>query len=516
MLNITKTSKQTIERLGGDKGPVIVVTENTESRCFRPPRNQPPSAEEEKQRLLKIGFFHWLLNFILNNWYHSHSHKVPPTAKDIKDIVSHQCSSSTFDNWRDVIASIKKIHLTSLERALQIMWPFPLDDDSVELSSNQSLMTMSQNTFLHIPAENLLKLINGRSRLLKHEDMNTHIVRVMSMIGRDRHLTSEEALRPKQHVNVPGTNIVLASYELDDPTKYEAYAKIYKGLFGAGAAAKNTLVPPLYCLIHKALCRLNSAIQFFDGKCLGHMDMNSRNLQSAKLDLITYLEQVINLTRVSRTGEVITQGLSDVVFYLQLGAKGQVVNVPVPVAAFVPEILSLPGLASYVERTSKIKNMQEDVVHIHDMLPSVASALSMPHAIALVMRLIFLIDTEILDPRKNESMSLFVKRSNKEGVAFSNWTTTDSGVRPIQRNKKSIRTFDANTLGGDEALDDFSPYASRYLAARTFVRLKLVHESNKKKYGGGGASSSSSSSVLAIVPAANQPLGCCRGPVLWI
>jgi hypothetical protein len=210
---------------------------------------------------------------------------------------------------------------------------------------------------------------------------------------------------------------------------------------------------------------------------------------------------------VSRTGEVITQGLSDVVFYLQLGAKGQVVNVPVPVAAFVPEILSLPGgPASYVERTSKIKNMQEDVVHIHDMLPSVASALSMPHAIALVMRLIFLIDTEILDPRKNESMSLFVKRSNKEGVAFSNWTTTDSGVRPIQRNKKSIRTFDANTLGGDEALEDFSPYASRYLAARTFVRLKLVHESNKNKHGGGGASSSSSSSVLAIVPAANQPL----------
>jgi len=211
------------------------------------------------------------------------------------------------------------------------------------------------------------------------------------------------------------------------------------------------------------------------------------------------LTQVISLTRVGRTGEVITQGLSDVVFYLQLGAKGEVVHVPVSVAAFVPEILSLPGLASYVERTSKIKNMQEDVVHIHDMLPSFASALSMPHAIALVLRLIFMVDNEILDPRKNESMSLFVKRSNKDGVAYSSWTTTDSGVRPIQRNKQTIRTFDVNTLDCDEALDDFSPYASRYLAACTFVKLSLVPVSNKKKHGM-GASSSSTSSFHAVIP----------------
>jgi len=292
MINYTKKNKQTIERLRGESGPIIVTNESVESRCFRPPRNQPPSAEEEKQRLLKIGFFHWLLNFILNSWYHKH--RCIPTAKEINGIVSSNCSNSAFDNWRDVINSIKKKDLTSLERALRIMWPFPLDGDSMELSSNQSLMTMSQYTFLRIPAENLINLINGRTRLLKREDMNTHIVRVMSMIGRDRQLTCEEDLKQKRSVIVPNSNCQLSDYQLDDPTKYKRYAAIFDSLFGKDVATKNTLVPPMYCLIHKAMCRLNAAIKFFEDKFTGRLDMNSRNLQSAKLDLVTYMEQVSN------------------------------------------------------------------------------------------------------------------------------------------------------------------------------------------------------------------------------
>lgn len=490
MLNYTKGSKQTIEKLSGENGPTIVTVERYESRSFRHGQNQPPSAEEQTQRLLKVGFFQWLLNYILNSWLFDKANKLPPTSKEIGSILVAKCSGAEFDIWRGVIASIKRKQLTSLERALLIMWPFPMDD-SAELTSNSSLMTMGNHTLLCVPAENLLKLIEFRRALLRRDDLNTHIVRVMNMIGRDRHISSEEAQRPKSHVDVPCTNIKLKEYELDNPTKHKRYGEIMKESFGP-EDGKNTLVPPMYCLIHKAVCKLNSAIEFFKHLRIDQLHNNPRNLQTAKLDLIAYLEQVINLTHVSRTGEVISQALTDTVFWLQLGARGDVVKVPVAIAAFVPELLSsFPS--SYSERTNKSKQMQQEIIHIHDMLPSTASLLSMPHAIALVLRLMFMIDTEIMDPRKNESMSLFVKRSVKGDSAFSKWTTTDSGVRTIQRAKKQIKTFDANTLPKDAAVDDFTPYSSRYLAASTFVKMELVPEPsiNRKKRG--------SSSVSAIV-----------------
>jgi hypothetical protein len=241
---------------------------------------------------LKIGFFHWLLNFILNNWSAAHAHTRPPTANEIEAILKNRCSGSDFDHWRGVINTIKRANRKSLERALQILWPFRLNGDSMDLSSNESLMTMGQSTLLRVSAENLLNLIDCRRRFLTYEDMNTHIVRVMSMIGRDRHLTSEEARSVKALVDVPGTNNKLGDYDLDDPTKHKRYIDIKNELFGKDAPSKNTLVPPMYCLIHRALCRLNAAIKFFENKCLGDMDMNSRHLQSAKLDLIAYLEQV--------------------------------------------------------------------------------------------------------------------------------------------------------------------------------------------------------------------------------
>jgi len=179
------------------------------------------------------------------------------------------------------------------------------------------------------------------------------------------------------------------------------------------------------------------------------------------------------MTRVSRTIEATSLSFSDITFFISMKSKDGVSvtsRVPAIVGAFVPEVLSY--VKEYMELTWKGKRQMKKLAHIHSTLPGSASMLSFLHAFCFAVRFMFLYDIGFLDPTENIEQRVFAKRG-VEGK-FTYWSSSDSNAKGV----------DPDLRGKDNSpVNDFSPYASRYLAAATLAMLRILHVKKHNKRG---------------------------------
>eukprot|EP00798_Chlamydomonas_sp_ICE-L_P005429 gene5429-biopygen4628 len=277
----------------------------------------------------------------------------------------------------------------------------------------------SVTTLVTYPTSYVMDLLKFRKEMLSYTILNTDIKRVMKLIGRN--VQETVSMRSaKKSVEGPCSHNVSTLYEIDDPTTQSAY---------------------------KAL------------------------MEDRKTD--TRNSVVMIMARVSRTIEATSLSFSDITFFISMKSKDGVsvtLRVPAIVGAFVPEVLSY--VKEYLEITWKGKLQKKKVTHIHSTLPGSASMLSFLHAFCFAVRFMFLYDIGFLDPRDNIEQRVFAKRG-KEGK-FSYWASSDSNAKGV----------DPDLCGKDNSpVNDFSPYASRYLAAATLAMLRILHVRKQNKRG---------------------------------
>lgn len=141
-------------------------------------------------------------------------------------------------------------------------------------------------------------------------------------------------------------------------------------------------------------------------------------------------------------------------FKVQKQGEDETHHVPLILAAFVPGLLEALSPTSadvsvhYVEKTWKGKYAKHDVLHVHEMLPSSASLLSVPHAISLVGRFLAIFEQDAYIEKK----MIFTGNMKQDSVKDNE----NEKARPVD---KRVSEFSKN---------DFSAYAPRYNAANLF------------------------------------------------
>ncbi len=159
---------------------------------------------------------------------------------------------------------------------------------------------------------------------------------------------------------------------------------------------------------------------------------------------------MILLSRVSRTEEVSSLKFEELYFKLEVNSN--ILHVPVILGAFVPrlfEVLTPKSGTSvhYIDMAWKGKEAHGHVVHVHEMLPSSASLLSVPHASCLVVRIL-----SMFDPAYLASGMFFTTNRKRSGFKEAGLKTAHSAIEK--------RLYDEK-----ESTNDFTAYGPRYNAA---------------------------------------------------
>eukprot|EP00798_Chlamydomonas_sp_ICE-L_P005474 gene5474-biopygen4699 len=441
-------------------------------------RNKPTGDNEltsvVDDRNLRIGFFHWLLSVIIRQ-------SSPPKESHVRDIVTS--NRMQLVKWERIVEEllVAKV-IRSFVQVVKLMWNNFIDDDSVAGRTNFNFVT-SVTTLVTYPTSYVMDLLKFRKEMLSYEILNTHIKRVMKLIGRN--VQETVSMRSaKKSVEGPCSHNVSTLYEIDDPTTQSAYKALMED---RSTNTRNSVVPPFAAIVYKAALLLGTVHAFTkDNAPPSDLPDNKepsrgpslpsrsvRKFQSAKNSMLWYLEQVMIMTRVSRTMEATRLSFSDITFFISMKSKDGVSvtsRVPAIVGAFVPEVLSY--VKEYLELTWKGKRQMKNVTHIHSTLPGSASMLSFLHAFCFAVRFMFLYVIGYLDPTENIEQRVFAKRG--ANGKFSYWVSSDSNAKGV----------DPDLCGKDNSpVNDFSPYASRYLAASTLAMLRILHVRKQNKRG---------------------------------
>eukprot|EP00798_Chlamydomonas_sp_ICE-L_P009004 gene9004-biopygen8888 len=438
-------------------------------------RNKPTRDNEltsvVDDRTLRIDFFHWLLSVIIRQ-------SSPPTESHVRDIVTS--NRMQLVKWERIVEEllVAKV-IRSFVKVVKLLWNNFIEDDVVAGRTNFNFVT-SVTTLVTYPTSYVMDLLKFRKEMLSYEILNTHIKRVMKLIGRN--VQETVSMRSaKKSAEGPCSHNVSTLYEIDDPTTQSAYKALMED---RSTNTRNSVVPPFAAIVYKAALLLGTVHAFTkDNPPPSDLPDNSRGpslpsrsvrkFQSAKNSMLWYLEQVMIMTRVSRTMEATSLSFSDITFFISMKSKDGVSvtsRVPAIVGAFVPEVLSY--VKEYLELTWKGKRQMKNVTHIHSTLPGSASMLSFLHAFCFAVRLMFLYDIGFLDPTENIEQRVFAKRG-AEGK-FSYWVSSDSNAKGV----------DPDLCGKDNSpVNDFSPYAARYLAASTLAMLRILHVRKQNKRG---------------------------------
>eukprot|EP00798_Chlamydomonas_sp_ICE-L_P027742 gene27742-biopygen5165 len=393
-------------------------------------RNKPTGDNEltsvVDDRNLRIGFFHWLLSVIIRQ-------SSPPKESHVRNIVTS--NRMQLVKWERIVEEllVAKV-IKSFVQVVKLMWNNFIDDDRVAGRTNFNFVT-SVTTLVTYPTSYIMDLLQFRKEMLSYEILNTHIKRVMKLIGRN--VQETVSMRSaKKSVEGPCSHNVSTLYEIDDPTTQSAYKALMED---KSTNTRNSVRGN----------RLQGSLAIGDRPC------------------------VMIMTRVSRTMEATRLSFSDITFFISMKSKDGVSvtsRVPAIVGAFVPEVLSY--VKEYLELTWKGKRQMKNVTHIHSTLPGSASMLSFLHAFCFAVRFMFLYDIGFLDPTENIEQRVFAKRG--ANGKFSYWVSSDSNAKGV----------DPDLCGKDNSpVNDFSPYASRYLAASSLAMLRILHVRKQNKRG---------------------------------
>eukprot|EP00798_Chlamydomonas_sp_ICE-L_P032494 gene32494-biopygen11838 len=425
-------------------------------------------------RNLRIGFFHWLLSVII-------CESSPLEESHVRNIVTS--NRMQLVKWERIVEELLVAKVIKyFVQVVKLMWNNFIDDDRVAGRTNFNFVT-SVTTLVTYPTSYVMDLLQFRKEMLSYKILNTHIKRVMKQIGRN--VQETVSMRSaKKSVEGPFSHNVSTLYKIDDPTTQSAYKALMED---KSTKTRNSVVPPFAAIVYKAALLLGTVHAFAkDNPPPSDLPDNKepsrgpslpsrsvRKFQSAKNAMLWYPEQVMIMTRVSRTMEATRLSFSDITFFISMKSKDGVSvtsRVPAIVGAFVPEVLSY--VKEYLELTWKGKRQMKNLTHIHSTLPGSASMLSFLHAFCFAVRFMFLYDIGFLDPTENTEQRVFAKRG--ANGKFSYWVSSDSNAKGV----------DPDLCGKDNSpVNDFSAYASRYLAASTLAMLRILHVRKQNKRG---------------------------------
>ena len=204
-----------------------------------------------------------------------------------------------------------------------------------------------------------------------------------------------------------------------------------------------------------------------DAKTLGCMNTRQMILTHA----LTYLCRVIHLTRVCRGVEMCALCLDHL--YLPGGTGGRG-----PLALAALDASLLVSASSYVEVAYKGKDMKRFFTLTHDVLPAHMTMLSVPHALAFVVRLVLALDPGRLDPAPNlnPGLRIFTLRDHKGRLLQAKTDHLSDWLQRTHAARAPLRTLHGTPVGGIQ-YKGFTTYAYRYTWAVEMVLLKLDEHS---------------------------------------
>lgn len=258
-----------------------------------------PTGENEltsvvDDRSLRIGFFHWLLSVI-------NRESSPPDQTRVRDILTN--NRSQLARWERIVAELLIARvMNSFVQVVKLLWNNFLDDDRVAGRTNFNFVT-SVTTLVTYPTSYVIELLQFRKAMLSYEILNTHVKRVMKLIGRN--VQETVSMRSaKKSIEGPFNHSLSTLYEIDDPTTQSTYSTLLNGM---SANTRNSVVPPFVCIVYKAALLLGTVHAFAaaypppstndDNASSRGPSLPPRKFQSAKNAILWYLEQVKTVYR---------------------------------------------------------------------------------------------------------------------------------------------------------------------------------------------------------------------------
>eukprot|EP00798_Chlamydomonas_sp_ICE-L_P002892 gene2892-biopygen8737 len=319
-------------------------------------------------RNLRIGFFHWLLSVIIRE-------SSPPEESHVRNIVTS--NRMQLVKWERIVEEllVAKV-IKSFVQVVKLMWNNFIDDDRVAGRTNFNFVT-SVTTLVTYPTSYVMDLLQFRKEMLSYEILNTHIKRVMKLIGRN--VQETVSMRSaKKSVEGPFSHNVSTLYEIDDPTTQSAYKALMED---KSTKTRNSVVPPFAAIVYKAALLLGTVHAFAKDN-------------PPPSDLLDNKEPSRGPSLPSRSVRKFQSAKNAMLWYLE-------------------------------------QRQMKNLTHIHSTLPGSASMLSFLHAFCFAVRFMFLYDIGFLDPTENTEQRVFAKRGEEWEVQLL--VSSDSNAKEWTR-----------------------------------------------------------------------------------
>lgn len=453
-------------------GSVIDVTVTTQKGevCFKSaPKVMAVDelASDAIQRKMVMAVMHDLHSHLLRK------NKEEITRDAVLEFINSCVTNDAYKGWIDEVLKVwnwdskqkRENNAFHLAETIRILWPSQ-NNETVWQATDYG-----KKTLLQLSAKDMINILKSTSGL-NYTILNTSLPRAMRLVGRT---TKGETYQ--QHLNALPINRpfnqFLTGYFTDSPESLNEYVSLKNEL--RESPDKQSVVPPMAGLIYKAVQELKLALDIIH-RHDWNLPVASRTSQEMVNHLYRYLQVVMQITRVSRTGETINKSMYDTYFILRSNDSVPYFRVDATVGAFCPEVLTAGeegvSIPFYIEETFKGKSMGTTVRHLHETLPQEASLLSLPHAIALVTRVMLMYNSNFMNKRYNKDMRLLVKVINASGD-IKNWETSYSGVR--KQTKSAVKSLDLSLVEtGAKSINDFSMYSTRYLVAYMVKKFNIL------------------------------------------
>jgi hypothetical protein len=255
-----------------------------------------PATEEvavARARSLRIGFFYWFFKKLVQP--NGRTAPSPPSKNKILWPLEDLNTANAVP-WLGIIKEVRESKVkTSLSIVVRLLWHCPLPEESSVAGSSFDF-DATVNVITEYSSEYIIRLLRHRLDVTgkindkeKHAILNTHVTRVMKLVGRSVAETIADK-DGRREIACP-MNTVCNNYTIDNPTlraEYKSLAMSHK------VDTRNSVVPPMACIINKAMLCVK-VVETHMTRSLSTDatgSSNSRSLQNMKNNLIWYLEQV--------------------------------------------------------------------------------------------------------------------------------------------------------------------------------------------------------------------------------
>lgn len=222
----------------------------------------------------------------------------------------------------------------------------------------------------------------------------------------------------------------------------------------------------LFALLRDILGKLVSLQEhtFLETVASCHKRLADQLVTKAQMALFVALA----LSRCSRSNETMVCSFRDFEYLVQLHDAAEPLKIPVIARAFLPRGHELDCMERYVEYTWKGKDKARFADIVHDALPDILSAASVPVVLEFALKVIFSLKEVVLDPHFNAALTpmLMLSREDSKEISKATHWARFKDSSPVARQPDSV---------GDEW---FSSYGVRYLIAHALVTHSIVTDCN--------------------------------------